>query len=434
MAEKEKERIQAEPMTESTPVPMDLLRGGATVVRFENETQMAIAIQRPRDIEKIKAAALKELDVFPDMAEDVVYLSPVGKDERGVQQYAEELNIRAAENLFRLWGNASCGVMPLSEDDDKVTFVAVMVDYETNGRLQRFGYAAKKYRSAVGRITEIAPDRFAKTTLPAAISRVLRETILRSLPHGLKEAYKEKAYDIFGRKFNPEECKIQWAKLVAAFTEFGVNETELGEHLGKPHGKNLTARDILNLRTLFRDLKSGEKKKSEIFDKWVGAKTEEDPLAPGRHQPEKKEKGPEAGAASKPDPATPVSSSPLPDPQFKPETPPVAPPEPPHPSDKLADLNEKSPTGLIDWLLLQNHSFVAEDAQEAFSQIFTIAVDWQIQKPRITSERFLEICSEAGASDLLSLAGQHPAVLKKIAERLMLEVKPESAKGSGKLL
>lgn len=420
MAEKEKEKIQAEPMAESTPVPMDLLRGGATVVRFENETQMAIAIQRPRDIKKIKAAALEELEEFPDMAEDVVYLSPVGKDERGVQQYAEELNIRAAENLFRIWGNASCGVMPLSEDDDKVTFVAVMVDYETNGRLQRFGYASKKYKSAEGRITVTPPDRFAKTTLPAAISRVLRETILRSLPHGLKEAYKEKAYDIFGKKFNPEECKIQWAKLITAFTEFGINATELGEHLGKPHGKNLTARDILNLRTLFKDLKSGEKKKGEIFDKWAGAKTEEDPLGPGRHRPEKTGKEEEK-------PKSETAPADLPPPEFKPETPPITPPEPPPPNNRLCDLNEKAP--LLEYLPLQNQEGLGENIKEDFKLIVAIA-----QQGKVSGTKFLEVCDTAGAAMLLPLTKQTPAVLAEIANRLSAETKPKSAKGSGKLL
>jgi hypothetical protein len=429
MAEKEKEKIEAERMSESTPVPMDLLRGGATVVRFENETQMAIAIQRPRDIEKIRNAALKELDTFPDMAEDVIYLAPVGKDENKVMQYAEELNIRAAENLFRLWGNASCGVMPLSEDDDKVTFVAVMVDYETNGRLQRFGYASKKYKSAEGRITVTAPDRFAKTTLPAAISRVLRETILRSLPHGLKEVYKEKAYEIFGKKYNPEECKELWKTLVKSFADLKITESELGTLCGKPAGKNMTARDILRMRTLYQQIKTGEIKKSELFDDLKKMGTEGDPLAPGRHQPEKNSK-----EEKKPEPSPVSADAPPPDPQFKPEPPPVAPPEPPRPSDKLADLNEKSPTGLVDWLLLQNHSFVAEEAKENFSLIFTVAVDWSAQKARVTAKRFLEICFEAGADEKLSLAGQKPVVLAEIATRLMTETKPKPKKTNGKLL
>jgi len=288
-------------------VPMQLLDAGNTIVRFENETQMAIAIQRPRNLIKIRDMALAELEAFPDMAEDVVYLAPVGKQkvkdkdgrERWEQQYAEELNIRAAENLFRIWGNAATGAVPISEDDDKVSFMTVYTDYETNGRLHRFGYAAKKYKDRNGRIQEVAPDRFAKTTLPGAISRVLRETILRSLPHGLKQAYKAKAYEIFGKKYTPEECRRLWPKMVAGFEELGVDAEQLGIITGKPDGKKMTARDYMKAQTIFRQLKSGETVLAELVSDPLEAtkaslakELADDPFSEGRHTTRKKKPAP----------------------------------------------------------------------------------------------------------------------------------------------
>lgn len=61
---------------ETLDTPMDLVSQGATIVKLENETQMAIAIQRPRNEAKILESALHELDLYPSMARKVFTINP----------------------------------------------------------------------------------------------------------------------------------------------------------------------------------------------------------------------------------------------------------------------------------------------------------------------------------------------------------------------
>jgi len=131
-----------------------LVASGEALVRIENETQMTVAIQRPRNEAAILKAALEELRLYKSCAEQAIYSKPVGRlakcPECGAEtrykpacpacgahvpvSYARGLSIRAAENLSNRWANSAWAVQQVAEDDQSVTVVAIFMDYEKNIR------------------------------------------------------------------------------------------------------------------------------------------------------------------------------------------------------------------------------------------------------------------------------------------------------------
>lgn len=176
-----------------------LVAMGNTLVKLENSTQMQISTQRPRDEKKILESALKELDLYPSMAEEVLYNKPVGKDsETKEMKYASGLSIRTAESLGNRWSNSAFGAEIVGEDDESITIAAVFLDYENNtrhvvqARISKFYTTSEKYGK---KVVQYTPDRL-DLKIKAEQSKLLREIILRSLPAGLKREYENKARTI----------------------------------------------------------------------------------------------------------------------------------------------------------------------------------------------------------------------------------------------
>jgi len=260
---------------ENTAVQAEVIQGpgevlvaqGMSIVRLENNTQMQVALQRPRDESKILAAALKELDVYPSMAEEALYIKPVGKNaETQKMSYAEGLSIRTAESLANRWSNSSFGCEIVSEDDFTVQLAGVFLDYENNTRHVVVGRVAKSFKTRQGKIVKRGPDQL-ELAVKAEQSKVLREVILRSLPAGLKKEYEFKVRSILkGGKIENRKQSI-----VARFEELGIDL----ETLENGRGKKLAEwvhEDIVVLLGIATAMRDGELTKEGAFPE----KTEED--------------------------------------------------------------------------------------------------------------------------------------------------------------
>ena len=206
----------------------ELLREGAALIRLENNTQMQIAIQRPRDEAKILSDSLKELELYPSMADEVLYSKPVGKED-GVQKYATGLSIRTAESLANRWTNSAYGCDIIAEDAESVTLAAVFMDYENNTRHVLQKKVSRFYKNKQGVKTMTPPDRFADVVIPANQSKILREVILRSLPAGLKTEYEDKARAILGAGDKVNRSN----KMLRSFLRLGISKSQLEEIAGK---------------------------------------------------------------------------------------------------------------------------------------------------------------------------------------------------------
>ncbi len=257
-----------------------LVASGEALVKLENETQMMVAIQRPRDEVAILAASIKELSTYKSCAEGAVYAKPVGREIKcpscGARtnykeqcpscgstvpmKFARGLSIRTAESLASRWDNSAWStiILPIKGTDD-VQLVATFLDYERNIRHVVPKRVSRTYKSKFGKMVTIPADRFADVVIPKNTSVVLRNVILRSLPAGLKADYWEAAEKIL-TVTSPEVI----GRMVNKFSEIGATKEMIEEQFGKTVDK-LSGQDILNLRGMANAIEGGELTVDQAF-------------------------------------------------------------------------------------------------------------------------------------------------------------------------
>lgn len=239
----------------------ELLAQGHTLVKLENEVQMQISTQRPRNEKKILNESLNELEIYPSCASEAMYNKPVGKNEQGKMTYAEGLSIRAAESLGNRWDNSAYGVDKVAEDDDSVTLVAVFLDYEKNTRHVLQKRVSKSYRKRTGQIQRYTPDRF-DIVMAANQSKLLREVILRSLPAGLKKEYESKAKKLL----SGEDINTRIKKMVSVWKELGISKEQLTKLAGKDI-QQFNHADITSNIGTYNAIKDGDITIESVFGK-----------------------------------------------------------------------------------------------------------------------------------------------------------------------
>lgn len=244
-----------------------LLEAGHTLVRIENNTQMAMAIQRPRDEARILKALTTELSMYPEAADEAIYKKPVGGGK-----FATGLSVRAAEAMAYRWGNNGFGAEIISDDGEVVTGHATWVDFETNNRRTipfRVSRKFKRKDNTMGRHTE---DRFHETVVPAKQSKALREVILRSLPPGLKKEYERKAEEVRSKQGKDQ----RWAKMLRTFGPLGVSQADLEKMIGK-EAKAFAPDDFDDLLGVYNAIMDGETTVAEAFGREVAQGASEGP-------------------------------------------------------------------------------------------------------------------------------------------------------------
>lgn len=239
-------------------VAIQAIRDGHSLIKLENSTQMQVAVQRPRDESKILTDALKELETYRTAAISALYNKPVGKDDSGKMQNVIGLSIRAAESLANRWRNSSYGCEIISEDPESITLGAVFLDMETNCRHAMTRRVSKSLKRKDGSQYKLFGDRL-DTHVQAQASKLLREVILRSLPAGLKEDYKEKAVEIM-RKLGPDQIK----RMLNAFLKHKVTQKDIEFYLDKTIDK-ISLDDYIELQGLYNAIEEGESSAEEVF-------------------------------------------------------------------------------------------------------------------------------------------------------------------------
>lgn len=255
---------------------LDLVSAGATLMRIENETMMAVAVQRPRDERRILKAALDELDIVPALATRCFYSIPYvenkGRDnERTV--YVSGASINSARNLLRRWGNASTAALIESEDDEKVVLAGVFVDMETNVRFKRPFAVTKWQHRRGGGAYRLSNERL-MMAIQAGASKAERNAILAGLPDWLVQSYYDKARAIAAKDAKDGGTV---SKITTTFLAFGVTREMLERLIGK-HLDKLDENALVHLRGLANALRDGEKDVDEVFG--VGTPSGDGPKPP----------------------------------------------------------------------------------------------------------------------------------------------------------
>ena len=278
---------------ESSPAEALIARGD-TLVKFQDETMMSVAVQRPRSIDEVRTAVIAEIESFPEFADRYFYSIP-HKTQRCNHdtgracpecEYVEGPSIHAALALHRYWGNCASSWSPLEETDEHFWCVGTFVDYERNTKVQRPFRADKTMKLRSGKIVELSGDRLAKA-INAAGSKAHRNAILAGIPDPLKLlAFTVAKKLTVGDEPDKKLTKKQILAIEQEFAKFEVALDVIERKLGKK-AAFFTMADRARLLGLRNALMDGEAKESlfgATVTKTKGKKTkgkaaDEEPVA-----------------------------------------------------------------------------------------------------------------------------------------------------------
>ena len=245
----------------------DLVSQGATLMRIENETMLAVAVQRPRDESKIVRDALRELDLVPEEAGKAYYSIPYRERQPdGTVKIikVEGPSIKAAMALARRFGNCTVGCRPLGEDGEGWDLEGVFIDYETNFRVARPFRVPKTMRRRDGR-TQVLPVDRQMMALQAGASKAMRNAVLAALPAYLVSAYDKKARAIVGGDPDAKAEPKQIEAVLRTFQKKFSIMTEQLEHYAETPVAEWTGTEIADLRGLWNALNDGQTTVEEVF-------------------------------------------------------------------------------------------------------------------------------------------------------------------------
>jgi hypothetical protein len=177
-------------------------------------------------------------------------------------QYAEGLSIRTAESLANRWDNSAHGFDVVDEDDDTITIGAVFLDMEKNTRHARKTRVSKWYTTSEQRGKQqvrYTSDRL-NLIVKAEGSKLLRETILSSLPAGLRMEYRMKAEAMLKK----DKLESRREAIVARFATIGVTPDMLMRFKQKVIDSWQHA-DIVEMLGVFNTIRDGEATVEETF-------------------------------------------------------------------------------------------------------------------------------------------------------------------------
>lgn len=253
--------MEASSVFEGSGLAVQQLPPDMAIMKMENEQIMTLAAVRPRDHSKILAELKAQLECYPSFAAGAIYAKPVGKDpETGRQKVARGLSVRAAESIREAYGfnRVSTFVEPI--DSDTVRLGATFVDYQKGSVWQSTGILSKFYKNRKGDRVRYDDDRFYNVVVMAALSKHVREVILRSVPAGLKSELFELADRMAMHRLDPKVVE----KTIAAFAAKNVTLEMLEGLVGRTKA-NWTAEDRKTLLEVWQAVEDGETTVAEAF-------------------------------------------------------------------------------------------------------------------------------------------------------------------------
>ena len=252
-----------------------LVAMGATIMRLENETLAAMAMQKPRDPRRVLEAALAELDLLPEEAGGMFYAIPYKdrKDDGSEETVlVEGPSIKLANALGRLWGHCAVGSRIVAENAEGATVEGVFLDYETGYRLTRQMQVSRLFKMRKGGVATLSAQRWV-VALQAGASKAQRNAVLGGLPQSLVAAVLKRAKALvasggkgrradaaLGKKAHPDRV----AEALTWFGRHGITDAHLEAVLGAK-ATEWTGDHVAKLRGMKTALEEGQTTLEEMF-------------------------------------------------------------------------------------------------------------------------------------------------------------------------
>lgn len=251
------------------------LAEGRTLIRSTDSEIQRIAIQNPRDERKILDAALSEIDLVPEVADQNIYSIPHKKHRQGCPdrlncdcpaEYVEGLSVRAAENLVRRWGNCDVRSGILEVGDDYAVVVGVFLDFETMARRTEERRVSRMEARRDGGTYSLNASRW-ETKIAKEASIAGRNVTLKALPSWLRKRIFDRSLAIVAGQAKEEADQkktLPWKQIIAAYKGLGVSREQIEALMGKKMPK-LDEQEVARLRVLFGQIRNGEQQAHDVF-------------------------------------------------------------------------------------------------------------------------------------------------------------------------
>ena len=219
-------------------------------MRSQTQFHTAVAVQRPRNLDKVVAAVLREAE----FAGDAFYYSfPMGGKK------IEGPSIGLAMAVAREWSNCAVPV-EYYETPTEWVFNAHFVDLERGFTVSRV-FRKKKGKGAFKKLED---DRAEDMTFQAAQSRAIRNVVLAGVPRWLTDQAKERAKEAVLKGISKEGLAVATEKALKFLEGYGISEARVIAVLGKPKHE-WASEDIVSLRGMASQLKDGQATAEQLF-------------------------------------------------------------------------------------------------------------------------------------------------------------------------
>ena len=175
-------------------------------------------------------------------------------------------SIRLAEMLAQSWGNLVFGIRELEHQDGlngKSVIESYCSDLETNTH-QRREFTVFHKRKAGDRIRYLDDPRDVYEHVANYGARRMRAAILGIIPRDIIDQAVAQIQETL-KKGNGEPLIDRVNRMVVAFAEFGVS-VEMIEKRLKHSAKDISADELVELRSIYTAMKDGESKRGDWFE------------------------------------------------------------------------------------------------------------------------------------------------------------------------
>jgi hypothetical protein len=244
--------VNATPMEDGADlsIPQDLLSQGKALQKAGTPFVTSMAVQRPRNLDKIVAA----IDREAEYAGDSFWYAWVDKKGNRI----EGPSIGLANSLAREWTN--CAVTCALEENDEAFYItARFIDLEKGSQMERL------FRQRKGGVAgNFDPDRKLDIALQIGSSKAIRNVVTNSVPRWLVERAIEKAKEAVAAKIDPKMLDDHKAKCVEFFKKYNITVEQLVAKAGRPMAE-WTTLTIAEFRADSKAILSGEVTVGDLF-------------------------------------------------------------------------------------------------------------------------------------------------------------------------
>jgi len=243
----------------------------AAQAEAEVKARYIVAMQRPRNIERVRQALKQECE-RPGFSDVAFYRLPPRSKKRDAKPI-QGLSVRFAEAAFRAMGNLDMKAIVTYEDDEMRILRATVIDIESNAavstdipvkktierRYLKEGETAISQRlNSEGQVVYLrrATDDEITPKQNSAISKAFRNGILRLLPGDIQDECERRILQI-RQGAVPTDPKEQVRRVIDSFGSIGVDADDLVKYLGHKV-ETCSPAELQGLRDLYSAIRAGE--------------------------------------------------------------------------------------------------------------------------------------------------------------------------------